>query len=158
METILFLSLTGYSISLVLHKVLYFCSFVVPQHVFRARSFFYSFLIVISRGGGDPTLLICAEYRNKPRIAAHPITTNWFINQREMLRPYAFSSSTLSIPDDNVHEPKLARKEIALRIIHLMFLLEKKVPSFKIRMDVALKIIAQTSFPVTRVGTTSHNA
>ena len=87
----------------------------------------------------------------------HMTCVDLAISHRLILRLYALSSSTTSDPRDKLHDIKLAKKEIMLSVIHFKFLVEKKVPSFKMIMAMADNIVAQMRSPLNKVSTTNHN-
>ncbi len=101
-------------------------------------------------------LAVAAENKKRARTIPQTTCNDLDISHREIFSPYAFSSSTASNPRSKFQDPRLHRKDIPLRSIHLMFLPEKSVPSLRMIMATALQTVAHICFPANRVRTTNH--
>ena len=100
---------------------------------------------------------VAAENKNTARMIPQTTCIELAISHRDILRLYASSSSTASAPCDKVHEPRLAKNDTTLMIIHLMFFPEKNVPSFRITMEETLNTVAQIRNLLSKVRTANHN-
>jgi len=112
---------------------------------------------VLLLAAGFVVFAVAAENKNVARIIPQIPCIDLANSHKLILRLYALSSSTTSDPRDKLHDVKLAKKEIMLSVIHFKFLVEKKVPSFKIIMATADNIVAQMRIPLNKVSTTNHN-
>jgi len=99
---------------------------------------------------------VAAENKKNARMIPQTTCVDLAASHNDIFSPYVLSSSTASYPCSRLQDPRLAKKEIPLIIIHFRFLPEKRVPSFKMMIDIALNIAAHAFFPLNKVMTTSH--